>query len=72
MTTFVIKRSLVLQCGSNCAAAQDTARFDQEYVLKQRPDALRFMRRSMEVTAWEHYGKGKPDVLHYSFQAHTV
>ncbi len=32
----------------------------------------RFMRHSVAATASEHIGKGEPDVLHYSFQAHTV
>jgi len=38
----------------------------------QRPGVLRLMRQSVAATPSDRLGKGEPDVLHYSFQAHTV
>jgi hypothetical protein len=48
------------------------SRFDPKYQWNRRPDVLRFMRQLMAATSSDHIGKGEPDVLHYSFQAHTV
>jgi len=40
--------------------------------INHRPDALHFMRQSVQQPRSHSLGKGEPNVLHYSFQAHTV
>jgi len=52
--------------------AQRHSSFDPKCQWDQKPDVLHFMRQSAATTTSDVIGTGAPDVLHYSFQAHTL